>query len=118
MVGDRAFEYYNEKNVEDYIQIPWDQIDHVAASVKFGGRLIPRFAICTTDFKNGMGLKINDKYYTIVEFQHVKPGKGAVLVGSKPGTIETGAVIQVPMYLNQGERIKVDTRTGKFVSRV
>lgn len=47
MVGDRAFEYYNEKNVEDYIQIPWDQIDHVAASVMFGGRLIPRFAIFT-----------------------------------------------------------------------
>ena len=36
MVGDRAFEYYNEKNVEDYIQIPWDQIDHVAASVMYG----------------------------------------------------------------------------------
>jgi elongation factor P len=38
--------------------------------------------------------------------------------GSKPATIETGATIQVPMYLNVGETIKVDTRTGKFVSRV
>lgn len=47
MVGDRALEYYNEKNVEDYIQIPWDQIDHVAASVMFGGRMIPRFAVFT-----------------------------------------------------------------------
>ena len=47
MVGDKALEYYNERNVEDYIQIPWDQIDHVAASVMFGGRLIPRFAIFT-----------------------------------------------------------------------
>ena len=49
MVGDRAFEYYNEKNVEDYIQIPWDQIDHIAASVLFGGRIIPRFAVFTKE---------------------------------------------------------------------
>ena len=184
--------------------------------------------ISTADFKNGLGLKINDKYYTIVEFQHVKPGKGGAFVrykirdlrsgrvidqtcnagtkfenvllltkemqylyndgesfyfmdnetydqvavpadfigeksvwfkendnaqllyadtellgveppmfieaeitetdpgfkgdtvqgGTKPATIETGATLQVPMYLNQGERIQVDTRDGKFVSRV
>ncbi|HCG61269.1 MAG TPA: elongation factor P, partial [Collinsella sp.] len=37
---------------------------------------------------------------------------------TKPATIDTGAVIQVPMYLNEGEVIKVDTRDGKFVSRV
>ena len=184
--------------------------------------------ISTADFRNGMGLKINDKYYTIVEFQHVKPGKGGAFVrykirdlksgrvidqtcnagtkfenvqlitkemqylyndgesyyfmdnetydqiavpadfigeksvwfkendtcqllyadtellgveppmfieveitetdpgfkgdtvqgGSKPATVETGATLQVPMYLNQGERIKVETRVGKFVSRV
>ena len=55
------------------------------------------------------------------EITETDPGfKGdTVQGGTKPATIETGAVIQVPMYLNQGERIKVvDTRTGKFVSRV
>lgn len=45
MIGDRAFEFYNERNPEDYIQIPWAEVDHIAASVMFGGRLIPRFAI-------------------------------------------------------------------------
>ena len=154
--------------------------------------------ISTADFKNGLGLRIKDKVYTIVEFQHVKPGKGGALVryktrdiksgrvventcnagtkfesvmlttrefqylyndgadyifmdnesyeqvpvpedmvgenaivqtdpgfkgdtvqgSTKPATIDTGAVIQVPMYLNEGEVIKVDTRDGKFVSRV
>ena len=46
------------------------------------------------------------------------PGfKGDTVSGStKPATIDTGAVIQVPMYLNEGEVIKVDTRDGKFVS--
>jgi len=36
---------------------------------------------------------------------------------TKPATLETGLVVQVPEYLNQGERIKVDTRTGQFLSR-
>ena len=49
MVGDRALEFYNERNVEDYIQIPWDQVDHIDASVMFGGRVIPRFAVFTKE---------------------------------------------------------------------
>lgn len=38
MLGNKAFEFYNERNPEDYIQIPWDEIDRVAASVMFGAR--------------------------------------------------------------------------------
>ncbi len=47
MVGDKAFEYYNNRKVTDYIQIPWEEIDYVIASVLFKGRYIPRFAIQT-----------------------------------------------------------------------
>lgn len=47
MIGNKAFEFYNEKNPEDFIQIPWEQIDHVAGSVMFGGKWIARFAIMT-----------------------------------------------------------------------
>jgi elongation factor P len=36
---------------------------------------------------------------------------------NKPATLETGLVVQVPEYLSEGERIKVDTRTGQFLSR-
>ena len=43
LIGDVAFEFYNEKNPEDYIQIPWDEIDYVSAEVI--GKSIPRFAI-------------------------------------------------------------------------
>jgi elongation factor P len=38
--------------------------------------------------------------------------------GSKPATLETGAGIQVPLFVNVGDRVKVDTRTGKYMSRV
>ena len=49
--------------------------------------------ISTADFRNGMGLKINDKYYTIVEFQHVKPGKGGAFVRYKIRDLKSGRVI-------------------------
>ena len=38
--------------------------------------------------------------------------------GSKPATIETGAVITVPLFINEGDRIRVDTRSGKYIERV
>ena len=48
MVGNAAFEFYNEKNPEDYIQIPWSEIDYVAAEV-LPGKKISRFAIFTKE---------------------------------------------------------------------
>ncbi len=47
------------------------------------------------------------------------PGiKGASATArTKPATLETGLIVQVPEYLSQGERIKVDTRTGTYLSR-
>ena len=51
MVGDKGFEFYNDHNVQDYIQIPCDEVDYVAASVMFKGKYIPRYAIQTK--KNG-----------------------------------------------------------------
>ncbi len=185
-------------------------------------------AISTADFKNGICIEYNDKLWTIVEFQHVKPGKGGAFVrtklrdvrtgrqveytfnsgtkfdsvrleskkmqylyndgtdyyfmdnntyeqmsvaadvvgeisqwlkendeatlnyageelisvepqmfveleitetdpgfkgdtvqgGTKPAVLETGATVQVPMYINVGEVVQVDTRDGRFVKRV
>ena len=37
--------------------------------------------------------------------------------GSKPATLETGVVVQVPLFVNEGERVRVDTRSGEYVSR-
>lgn len=46
MVGDEAFEYYNERNPRDYIQIPWAEVELITAEVIFK-RKIPRFAVHT-----------------------------------------------------------------------
>ena len=65
-------------------------------------------------------LTVQPPMFIEVKITETDPGfKGdTVQGGSKPATVETGAVVQVPMYLNEGETIRVDTREGKFVARV
>jgi len=57
-----------------------------------------------------------------IELQVVKTDPGirgdTATGGSKPATLETGAVIQVPLFLNEGDVVKVDTRSGEYLGRV
>ena len=55
-----------------------------------------------------------------LEVTHTEPGvRGDTASGggSKPATLETGAVVQVPLFVNIGDRVKVDTRSGSYMSR-
>ena len=51
MIGDRGFEFYNSRDPHKFIQIPWEEVDYVIASVLFKGKYIPRYAVRTK--KNG-----------------------------------------------------------------
>lgn len=55
-----------------------------------------------------------------LKIEHTEPGiKGDTAKGSfKPATLETGATIQVPLFINENDMIKIDTRTGSYVERV
>jgi elongation factor P len=55
-----------------------------------------------------------------LEITYAEPGvKGDTATNTlKPATLETGAVVNVPLFINQGERIKIDTRTGSYSERV
>jgi len=72
-------------------------------------------------------LFINDSPVTVelpnfIELQIVKTDPGirgdTASGGSKPATLETGAVVQVPLFLNEGDVVKVDTRSGEYLGRV
>ena len=69
---------------------------------------------------NGRPIDVELPNFIESEIVECEPGvKGdTVQGGTKPATIETGAVVNVPLFVNQGERIKVDTRTGEYSSRV
>ena len=66
-------------------------------------------SITTADFKNGLGLKIKDKICTIVEFQHVKPGKGGAFVRYKTKDLRTGRVVE--QTCNAGSKFESVTLT-------
>ncbi|WP_040205583.1 DUF956 family protein [Neobacillus jeddahensis] len=45
MIGDKGFEFFNNRDARKFIQIPWEEVDYVIASVMFKGKWIPRYAI-------------------------------------------------------------------------
>ncbi|MCX5642216.1 MAG: elongation factor P [Candidatus Omnitrophica bacterium] len=65
-----------------------------------------------------IGVEVSD--FTNLKVSQTDPGfKGdTVQATRKPATLETGAVVQVPLFVNEGDTIKVDTRTGEYVTRV
>ena len=52
MTGDKAFEFYDDRNVENYTQIPWEEITYIVADVAFGGKWLPRFEVQTKSAGN------------------------------------------------------------------
>ncbi|MFD2729006.1 DUF956 family protein [Enterococcus camelliae] len=47
MIGDNAFEFYSDRDPKKFIQIPWEEVDYIVASVMLRGKWIPRFALKT-----------------------------------------------------------------------
>ena len=73
-------------------------------------------AISTADFRNGMCIEYNNKLCTIVEFQHVKPGKGGAFVRTKPRDIKTGRVVDYTF--NAGTKfdsVRLETKKMQFL---
>ncbi|RAL23063.1 elongation factor P [Lujinxingia litoralis] len=71
-------------------------------------------------FHNGNAISVEPPTFVILEVTQTDPGfKGDTAQGAtKPATLETGHVVQAPLYLEMGQFVKVDTRTGEFVERV
>lgn len=70
----------------------------------------------TSDFRNGLVINYNGELYTIVEFQHVKPGKGSAFVRTKLKNIKTGKVL--PNTFNAGVKVdvqRVERRSYQFL---
>jgi elongation factor P len=71
-------------------------------------------------YAGGEMIGVEPPMFVELEVTETDPGfKGdTVQGGTKAATLETGAVVQVPMFLNVGERVRIDTRDGRYVTRV
>ncbi len=96
----------------DQYPVPAGVMGDAAKFVKEGMTVI-------ADVYNGRIIKVTPP--TVVELQVVETPPGVrgdtVSGGSKPATLETGAVVQVPLFIESGEVIRIDTRTGEYVGR-
>ena len=75
---------------------------------------------CTLTLWNGSPIAVTPPNFVVLQITETDPGvRGDTASGAtKPATVETGAVIKVPLFVDQGEMIRIDTRTGAYVSRV
>lgn len=74
----------------------------------------------TLQYAGGELIEVEPQMFVELEVTETEPGfKGDTVQGAtKPCTLETGAVIQVPMYIEVGDTVQVDTRDGRFMKRV
>ena len=76
-------------------------------------------SIVDVAFYKGSAFSVEPENFVVLQVAQCEPGiPGATAQpGSKAATLETGYVIQVPLFIEEGEMIRVDTRTGEYMSR-
>lgn len=100
---------------QDYEQVPLSQ-EQLGDALKF----VKENMTVTMLIYKGNVFAVEPPTFVELEVTATEPGvKGNTASNvTKPATVETGAVINVPMFINEGDKIKIDTRTSEYLSRV
>ena len=108
-------ELFNFMDTESYEQIAINK-EVVGDSLKF----VKEEEMVKINSYNGGVFAIEPPLFVELVITETEPGfKGDTATGaSKPATVETGAQVSVPLFVNQGHKIKIDTRTGEYLGRV
>ncbi|PWV65830.1 elongation factor P [Plasticicumulans acidivorans] len=121
-VMDVDMEYlYNDGEFWHFMnQSTFEQLSADANAVGDSAKWMKENDICQLTLWNGVPLTVLPPNFIIAKIVETDPGlKGDTSGGGgKPATLDTGAVVRVPLFVQTGEVIKVDTRTGEYVSRV
>lgn len=106
---------YNFMNVETY-----DQVALNAETIGDALKFVKENEMVKVCSFNGSVFAVEPPLFVELEITETEPGfKGDTATGAtKPATVETGALVYVPLFVEQGNKIKIDTRTGEYLSRV
>ncbi|HEX5513535.1 MAG TPA: elongation factor P [Gammaproteobacteria bacterium] len=98
----------------------YEQVGADKTAVEEALQWIKEQDVCTVVLYNGQPLSVTPPNFVNLKIVQTDPGvRGDTSGGGgKPATLETGAVVRVPLFVPEGEMIRVDTRTGEYVSRV
>ncbi|MFZ0490047.1 MAG: elongation factor P [Salegentibacter sp.] len=109
-------EFYHFMNVEDYTQI------RLTESVLDQPKLLKEGEVVTViiNTEDNMPLSVEMPASVVLEVTHTEPGvKGNTATNAtKPATVETGAEVNVPLFINEGDKIKIETEKGTYKERI
>ncbi|MBF0310036.1 MAG: elongation factor P [Magnetococcales bacterium] len=112
LYNDGKFWHFMEPATCEQVALSESQIDEVRNYLK------EQETYLVTQWK-GQAISVMPPQFMVLLVSQCEPGiKGDTVSGAtKPATLESGVVVKVPLFVNEGDRIKVDTRTGEYVER-
>lgn len=113
LYADGDLHYFMDSETYEQVAIPSEVLDEAV------GYIVPN-GEASILFVDGEVVSVEPPVHVDLEVAETDPGlKGDTATGgSKPATLETGLVVQVPLFVNVGERVRVDTRTKEYLTRV
>jgi elongation factor P len=117
---DYVYLYQDGDNFVFMDNTDYDQVSLPSASVGDAKNYMLENQEVTIAMHNGEALSVDLPASVILEVTYTEPGLQGdrSSAGTKPATLETGYEIQVPLFLEQNTKVKVDTRTGEYLGRV
>jgi elongation factor P len=108
-------ELYYFMDQETYEQIPLNY-EKVEEAIKF----LKENMYAVIKFYKGEAFSVEAPNFVELVITHTEPGAKGNSSGNvmKPATVETGAIVPVPLFVNEGETIRIDTRSGEYMERV
>ncbi len=121
-VADMDMQYLYNDGVEWHFMQP-ESFEQYTADINVVGdakKWLKEQDVCIITLYNGSPLSVTPPNSVVLKIVETDPGvRGDTSGGGgKPATLETGAVVRVPLFVQTDELIKVDTRTGEYISRV
>ncbi len=107
-------ELYYFMDTETYEQIPLE-----ASKLGDNFRFVKENMTCKIVSYKGNVFQVEPPTFVVLEVTDTEPGfKGDTATGTtKPATLETGATVKVPLFINTGDMLRIDTRTGEYIER-
>ena len=101
-------------------QETFEQIPLNAEKVEDAIKFLKENMFAVIKFFKGSAFSVEAPNFVELQITYTEPGvKGNTATNSlKPATVETGAIVNVPMFVNDGDVIRIDTRTGEYMERV
>ena len=112
LYNDGELYYFMDKETYEQIPLSYDQVEEAMKFLRENDE-------ATIKFYKGEAFLVEAPNFVDLKVIETEPGvKGNTATNvTKAATVETGAVIQVPIFIEEGEVIKIDTRTGEYLSR-